>query len=186
MLSTDSRAILAGRLCWNTSAKRWRNGAQLGRSEIRNAAGFDMMQLKVTLIEPVHAHRTLQERVWPLLKASLIAGHRMTLEIKPEGRTLAENAMLHALLSQISREIEWAGQKRDVETWKRLLTAAWCRASGEQIEVLPALDGHGVDIVFRKTSKLNKAECAELIDFVQAWAVQNGIKLQAPEYEAMA
>jgi len=99
----------------------------------------------------------------------------MVIECRQETRSLAENAMLHALLGQISREVEWAGKKRDVETWKRLLTAAWCRARGEHVEMLPALDGHGVDIVFRRTSQLTRSECAELIEYVLAWSAEHGI-----------
>jgi hypothetical protein len=132
-------------------------------------------RLTVPCWNPVQAHKALTAQVWPLLKAHLMAGHRMVVEVKQEKRSLAENAMLHALLTQISNQVEWAGKKRDVETWKRLLTAAWTRARGEHIEMLPALDGHGVDIVFRRTSQLTKAECAELIDFVQAWAAEHGI-----------
>ena len=93
----------------------------------------------------------------------------MVLSIKPETRSLKENAMLHAMLTYISKNLEWAGKKRDVDTWKRLMVAAWCRAKNEQVEILPALDGHGVDIVFRKTSKLTRAECADLIEFIFAW-----------------
>jgi len=91
-------------------------------------------------------------------------------------RNNEQNALLHALLTEIARSVEWAGKKRDVETWKRLCTAAWLRARGESVEVLPAIDGHGIDVVFRRTSKLTKAECAELVDFVQAWAVERGVE----------
>lgn len=129
----------------------------------------------VSMFNPQQAHVALKAQVWPALKNALMAGHRMVVEVKPEKRSLAENAMLHALLTQISRQVEWAGAKRDVETWKRLLTAAWCRARGEHVEMLPALDGHGVDIVFRRTSQLNKSECAELIEFVLAWAAEHGV-----------
>jgi hypothetical protein len=40
------------------------------------------------------------------------------------------------------------------------------------------LDGHGVDIVFRRTSQLTRAECVELCDFIQAWAVEHGVELR--------
>ena len=126
--------------------------------------------------DPVQAHRAMTAQIWPLLKAHLMAGRRMTLELRPETRSLAENAMLHALLTRISKQVEWAGAKRDAETWKRLLTAAWLRARGEHVEMLPALDGHGVDVVFRRTSQLTRAECAELITFIQAWTAINGIE----------
>lgn len=97
------------------------------------------------------------------------------VKIEPITRSLAQNAKLHALLSYIASILEWAGSKRDVETWKRLLTAAWLRARNEPIEMLPSLDGHGVDIVFRRTSELTVNEMIELIEYIQSWAVGNGI-----------
>ena len=84
-------------------------------------------------------------------------------------RTGAENRLLHALISEVSAKKEWAGKKQDAETWKRLLVAAWCRVVGETIEILPAIDGHGVDIVPMRTSGLSKKECADLIEFIYAW-----------------
>lgn len=135
-------------------------------------------RLVIRCWEPVQAHRAITNQAWPLLKVHLMAGRRMVVEVREETRSLAENAMLHALLSQISREVEWAGKKRDAEVWKRLLTAAWMRARGEHIEMLPALDGHGVDVVFRRTSQLTRSECAELIEFVMAWASNNGVELR--------
>lgn len=130
--------------------------------------------------EPMQAHKALITQVWPMLKAALMAGHRMVIEVRQEKRSLKENAMLHALLGQISENMEWAGRRRDIETWKRLLTAAWLRARGEPLEMLPALDGRGVDIVFRRTSELTRAECAELIEFVLAWAAQNACHEDTP------
>ena len=97
------------------------------------------------------------------------------VEVKPTKRTLEQNSKLHALLTDIAVTVEWAGQRRDVETWKRLLTAAWCRARGEPIEMLPALDGNGVDIVFRRTSELTKNEMIELIEYIMAWAIDHDI-----------
>ena len=97
------------------------------------------------------------------------------VEVKPVKRTLEQNSKLHALLTDIAVTVEWAGQRRDVETWKRLLTAAWCRARGEPIEMLPALDGNGVDIVFRRTSELTKNEMIELIEYIMAWAIDHDI-----------
>lgn len=132
-------------------------------------------RLTIRCREPVQAHKALQTIVWPHVKNHLMAGQRMVVEVRQETRSLAENAMLHALLTEISRKVEWAGKKRDPETWKRLLTAAWCRARGEHVEMLPALDGHGVDIVFRRTSQLTRSECAELIEYVLAWAAEHGI-----------
>ena len=141
------------------------------------------MQTKAVLFNPTQAHRVLAD-LWPSVKGWLGAeGARLTLEIRPEKRSDAQNRLLHACLSEISKQVEWAGAKRDVDTWKRLLTAAWLRARGEPIEMLPAVDGHGADIVFRRTSQLTKAECAELSEFVMAWATESGVQFQAWECE---
>ena len=118
------------------------------------------------------------KQAWQAAKNALMAGHRLVVEVKPETRSLRQNALLHALIGDIARQLEWAGAKRDAEVWKRLLVAAWLRARGESVEVLPALDGHGVDVVFRRTSQLSRAECAELVDYVMAWAAEHGVQLR--------
>lgn len=138
-------------------------------------------RITMSLVNAQQAHQAIQT-AWRHAKGWLMASDtRLTLEIRPEKRSDAQNRLLHACLSEISKQVEWAGTKRDVDTWKRLLTAAWLRARGEPIEMLPALDGHGVDIVFRRTSQLTKAECAELSEFVMAWAAERDIVIHAPE-----
>lgn len=129
-----------------------------------------------TLINAQQGHKAV-ELAWQYAKPLLIAGHRLVLSVKLETRNSEQNARLHATLADIAAQKEWAGARRELEVWKRLLTAAWLRARGESVEVLPAIDGYGVDVVFRRTSTLSRAECAELITYVTAWAVQNGIEL---------
>lgn len=124
--------------------------------------------VKLTLFNAQQGHQAFT-KAWEWAKAHLMAEHRLTLEVKPEKRNNEQNALLHAILTEIAETREWAGQKRDVEVWKRLLTAAWLRTRGESVEVLPAIDGHGIDVVFRRTSTLTKAECAELITYIEAW-----------------
>jgi hypothetical protein len=126
------------------------------------------MTHSITLDNPQAAHVTLQ-RLWGWLKPRLLQGQRITLSVEEERRNNRQNALLHATLADIASRREWAGRKWEAEVWKRLLTAAWMRTRGEQLVVVPALDGHGVDVVFQRTSRLSKAEMAELIDFIQAW-----------------
>ena len=124
-----------------------------------------------TLHNPQDARETLA-RLWTWLKPRLLQGHAYTLSIEEPRRNNSQNALLHATLADIAERREWAGRKWEVEVWKRLLTAAWMRARGEQVMCVPALDGHGVDVVFQRTSKLSKLQMAELIDFIQAWDAQ--------------
>ena len=140
-----------------------------------------MEKITLKLWSPTQAAKDLPG-VWAWIKAMTVAGHRLVLEVRPEKRSDAQNRLLHACLSEISKQVEWAGAKRDVDTWKRLLTAAWLRTRGEHVERLPALDGCGVDVVFRRTSQLTKAECAGLTESVIAWAVDHNVRLSAPEW----
>lgn len=137
-------------------------------------------RLILRLYDLKQAHQAITT-AWAYAKDLIAAGHRLTLEIRPEKRSDAQNRLLHACLSEISKRVEWGGSKQEIDTWKRLLMASWCRARNEQVTMLPALDGHGVDIVFRRSSQLTREECAELCEFIMAWAAQQGIELNVKE-----
>lgn len=140
-------------------------------------------RITLSLFEPVQAHKALMH-AWTHAKAWLMSGHRLVLEVRPEKRSNPQNRLLHALIADIAAQVEWAGAKREAEVWKRLLTAAWSRVHGQHVEVLPALDGHGVDLVPARTSKLTKAECADLCTFIEAWGAEHGVRFTAPEWMA--
>ncbi|GKS68977.1 NinB protein [Nitrosomonas sp. PY1] len=119
------------------------------------------------------AHDVARKRA---AQACMQAPDGYVVTIQEPKRSIEENSLLHALITQISKTQEWAGKKHDVETWKRLLVAAWCRVHGSAVEILPALDGHGVDIIPVRTSKLTKKECADLIEYIFSWGADQGIE----------
>jgi hypothetical protein len=120
-------------------------------------------------------------RWWPDIKAHLLCGGgRLAITVAPVTRSTDQNSRLHAVLGDIAKQVEWSGARRDIDTWKRLMTAAWLRARGESVEFLPAIDGHGVDIVFRRTSTLTVAECGELMEYVEAWGSERGVEWSEP------
>ena len=87
-------------------------------------------------------------------------------------RSGAINAALHARLTEIAAGREWAGKRWPMEVWKRLLVASWCRANGQPLTLLPALDGAGVDIVQRHTSEMKQSEVSDLLSFIEAWEAE--------------
>lgn len=95
-------------------------------------------------------------------------------------RSLEKNAHLHAVLQDIAEQKQWAGKWLDVEQWKRMMVAAFERERGRMPEFLPALDGQGLDIVFRRTSRMSEEEIRELIHFSEAWAIDKGVQLSEP------
>lgn len=96
-------------------------------------------------------------------------------------RSNEKNAHLHAVLGAISKQKQWAGKWLDIEAWKRLMVAAFEREKGHSAEFYPALDGAGFDVVYRRTSHMSQEEIREVIHFAEAWAIDNGVELGAPE-----
>lgn len=91
-------------------------------------------------------------------------------------RNAEQNKKLHAMLADISRQVEHGGVKWDVTVWKRLCTAAWLRERGASIQMIPAIDGKGVDVLYEPTSKLSMKKCAELIEWIFAYGAECGVK----------
>jgi len=87
-------------------------------------------------------------------------------------RNSAINAALHAKLGEIAETRTHAGKRWDAEVWKRLLVAAWSRATNEPVQYLPALDGQGIDIVWRRTSEMTQREVRDLLGFIEAWEAE--------------
>ena len=125
-------------------------------------------RITLTLWEPVQAHKAIAQ-AWATVKSLLLAGHRLVLEIRPQTRSDAQNRLLHSRIGDVAKQCQWAGRKWDTEAWKRLLTAAWCRTRNEGVELVPAIDGKGFDALYQRTSKLSRAECADLSEFILAW-----------------
>ena len=120
------------------------------------------------------------------------AAHR-AIDDAPDGHVLTitearrsgdQNALLHAALSDVARQCEWAGRKWDVEEWKRLMTAAWCRTRNEGAQMIPAIDGQGFDVLYQRTSKLTKRECSDLCEYILAWGTERGVAWAEPQTEA--
>jgi hypothetical protein len=131
---------------------------------------------RFTLWEPVQAHKIITLQLWPLLKSMLMAGHRVVVEIKPETRTLAQNARLWAMLTDVAKQVNWYGRKLSEEEWKHVFTASLAKQ-----DVVPGIDG-GFVVLGKSTSKMTKPEMSELQQLIEAFGAQQGVRFTAPEY----
>lgn len=91
-------------------------------------------------------------------------------------RTIEQNKLLHARVADIAAQVEHAGMKWDVTVWKRLCTAAWLRERGAAIQMIPAIDGKGIDVLYEPTSKLSAKKCSELTLWIEAFGAEHGVK----------
>lgn len=119
-------------------------------------------------------------------QAVMNAPDNYVCEVKEATRNNDQNAKLHATLTEIADQVEWCGKTLDVDVWKRLCTAAWLREEGQHPMMIPALDGNGFDVVFERTSKLSRSQCASLTEWILAFGTEQGVKWRAYEYEDIA
>ena len=95
-----------------------------------------------------------------------------TVTIVGGDRTLDQNAKLWATLTEISAA-KPEGRHLTPDVWKSLFMHALDHA--QRFEM--ALDGKGMVPVGFRSSRMTKAQMADLIEFVNAYAAEHGIEL---------
>lgn len=125
-------------------------------------------KLVLSLWEPTQAYKAITH-AWTTAKAWLMAGHRLTLEIRPEKRSDAQNRRLWSMLTDVSQQVDWHGQKLTAEEWKDVFTAAL-----KKQKAVPGIDG-GFVVCGQRTSKMTKAEMSELQTLMEAFGAQQGV-----------
>lgn len=131
--------------------------------------------MKATLFNAQQGHAALLG-LWPHIKSMLLAGHRLSVEVKEMTRSVEQNARLWALLTDVSRQVEWYGQKLTPEEWKDVFTASLKRH-----KVVPGIDG-GFVVLGMRTSKMSVREMGELMELIEAFGAQRGVRFTAPEW----
>lgn len=125
------------------------------------------------LYEPVQAHRFIVE-LWPAIKVNLMTGKRMILEVRPEKRSDAQNRRLWAMLTEISEQVDWHGNRLTPSEWKDLFTAALKRQ-----KAVPGIDG-GFVVLGAHTSTMTKAEMSDLQELMTAFAAEREVIFKDP------
>jgi hypothetical protein len=102
-----------------------------------------------------------------------------TVEFRAPRRSLDQNALMWSLLGQISKQVDWYGQKLTSEDWKDVLTASLRRT-----RVVPGIDAGTFVPLGMRTSQMTKEELAELIELIYAFGAQKDVKFR--ELEVMS
>lgn len=98
------------------------------------------------------------------------------IEFKEPKRSLNQNAILWANLSDIASQAVHAGRKYTPDQWKVL----FLHACGREVQFIPALDNHTFLPWGQSSSDLSKQEMSALLEFIEVWCSENNIKLHAP------
>ena len=80
--------------------------------------------------------------------------------IKKNRRSLGQNAMMWAILSNISDQVEWHGERLSKRDWKWVFTAAIRKQ-----RMVPGIEG-GMVFLGEPTSGMSKKEMADMIDLM--------------------
>lgn len=108
------------------------------------------------------------------------------LEFRAPVRSLPQNDLMWARLTDIAKHINWHGQNLTPADWKDIFTASLRRA-----RVVPNIDGDGFVQLGLHTSDLSKEEMGNLLDLIDAFGAERGVLFSdssesttAPQVEA--
>lgn len=132
------------------------------------------MRHSVTLYSAQQGHTELRS-VWEFMKPWLIGGHRLTVSIKTETRSTAQNARMWAMLAEVSNQVDWYGRKLTPEAWKCVFSA-----SLKKQDVVPGLHGDFV-VIGQSTSQMTVAEMSALMELMEAFGAEKGVRFTTQE-----
>lgn len=101
----------------------------------------------------------------------LAAPEGYAVTIGEKTRSLDQNALLWALLSDLAEQTDWHGMKLAPEEWKDLLSAGLTKS-----KVVPNIDGNGFVIIGQRTSKMGKREFSDLCELILAFGAERGVR----------
>jgi hypothetical protein len=131
--------------------------------------------MNITLYNPQQGHAVLKD-LWPKIKATLMAGQKLRIEIKKSRRSIEQNDMFHGIIHKIYIQMSSVGSKWSADDWKRLLIDQWAHETNRKIgKVAPSLDGERVVQLGLQSHKFTVEDSSEFIEWLMAWAVQNGV-----------
>lgn len=102
-----------------------------------------------------------------------------TVEFRAPRRSTDQNALMWSLLGQISKQVDWYGQKLTSEDWKDIASASLRRA-----RVVPGMDAGTFVPLGMRTSQMTKQEISDLIELLYAFGAERGVKFRELECAA--
>jgi len=121
------------------------------------------VSITATLFNPQQAHVVLKD-AWVQIKAQLVAGHRLQLEVKRQKRSTAQNRRYwgNGVLSQIAKQAVVNGRLYGPDIWheqfKRMFIGVVELPSGE--------------VTSKSSTDLTTSEFSEFCTQVEAYAAQ--------------
>lgn len=93
------------------------------------------------------------------------------VEFKASKRTLPQNDLLWALLTEVAQQLDHGGRRYEPSQWK----AIFLHAFGREVSFLPSLDGKTFLPIELSSSDLSKDEMTDFIEFILKEGAERGV-----------
>jgi hypothetical protein len=98
------------------------------------------------------------------------------VEFKGPKRTIPQNDRMWAMLTELSTQLLWHGQRLSTEDWKQVMLASL----KQEMRIVPNIHGDGFVQLGRSSSDLSKDEMTDLMTIIEAFAARYGVKMKEP------
>ena len=106
-------------------------------------------------------------------------GWRVTFD-EPK-RSNGQNRRMWSSLGDVSRQVDWYGERLVDEDWKNMLTASLRKS-----KVVPGLDAGTLIPLGLSTKKMSKRELSDLQELIYAFGSERGVVWTDPAYDRSA
>jgi hypothetical protein len=96
------------------------------------------------------------------------------IEFKEVKRSLPQNDRMWAMLTEVSQQATLGGKQFTPDQWKVI----FLHALGQEITLLPTIDGHGFVPWGQSSSDLSKDEMTGMIELIFKFGAEHGVQFQ--------
>lgn len=105
------------------------------------------------------------------------------VEFKGPKRTLPQNDRMWAMLTDLSVQLAWHGQRLIPDDWKLVMLDALRRETREQLRIVPNTDSTGFVNLSTSSTDLSKDEMTSLIELIFAFGARHGVEWSELQHE---
>ena len=119
--------------------------------------------------------RSVMQAAWETVGVLLEANDTMLfIEVRERKRSDEQNALLHAMLTEVSRKLEFNGKKLSVDEWKLVFVSAHAIATGKPAEMVIGLEGEVINLR-ESTAQMSVKRLSSLIEYIHAYCADKGM-----------
>jgi len=108
------------------------------------------------------------------IRAIAVAPTNSRVTISPPKRSLSQNDIFHAIMTEIIKQ--WTNQnyKYDLETFKREIAVEFAKEMKMPVKMIPSLDGMSYR-AYVSTKDFSKEEGSQFIEYLYAFGAARGV-----------